>query len=124
MLFRSYKTNMCQCMIAFGGGSVMDTAKTVGARVARPNKSVAKMRGQLKIRKKIPDIIAVPTTAGTGSETTLAAVITNPDKHDKYAINDTVLIPSYAVLDAMVTVKLPKWLSSIVLKFMKTKKKQ
>lgn len=107
-----YKTNMCQCMIAFGGGSVIDTAKTVGARVARPNKSVAKMRGQLKIRKKIPDIIAVPTTAGTGSETTLAAVITNPDKHDKYAINDTVLIPSYAVLDAMVTVKLPQKVTS------------
>ena len=103
-----YHTNNCQGIIAFGGGSSMDCAKGVGARVARPNKSVAQMKGVLKIRKRIPTLFAVPTTAGTGSEATIAAVISNPQTHEKYAINDTSLIPHYAILDPVLTVGLPK----------------
>lgn len=103
-----YHANNCQGIIAFGGGSSMDCAKGVGARVARPNKSVAQMKGVLKIRKRIPTLFAVPTTAGTGSEATIAAVISNPQTHEKYAINDTSLIPHYAILDPVLTVGLPK----------------
>ena len=66
-----YLDNGCQGFIAFGGGSPMDCAKGAAARVVCPNKTVQKMRGQLKIRKKLPPFFAVPTTAGTGSETTL-----------------------------------------------------
>ena len=93
-----YLDNGCQGFIAFGGGSPMDCAKAAAARVVCPNKTVQKMRGQLKIRKKLPPFFAVPTTAGTGSETTLAAVVTDTKTHEKYALNDPVLRPKYAVL--------------------------
>lgn len=97
----------CSGIVAFGGGSPMDCAKGVAARIARPRKTIPQMKGQLKVLKKTPPLVAIPTTAGTGSETTLAAVITNSRTHEKYAINDTVLIPRYAVLDPLLTVKLP-----------------
>jgi len=107
-----YKENNCSAIIAFGGGSVMDCAKAVGARVARPNKPLSKMKGILKVGKKIPTLIAVPTTAGTGSETTLAAVITDAETRHKYAISDFPLIPRYALLDANLTVGLPLGLTA------------
>lgn len=107
-----FKQNGCEALIAFGGGSVMDCAKATGARVARPKKSLNKMKGVLKVGKRLPLLIAVPTTAGTGSETTLAAVITDSKTRHKYAINDFPLIPHYALLDAMLTVGLPKHITS------------
>ena len=107
-----YKSEKCQCIIALGGGSSMDCAKAVGARVARPNKSIPQMKGILKVGKKLPMLVAIPTTAGTGSETTLAAVITNSQTHEKYAINDHALIPEYALLDPTLTTGLPKKITS------------
>ncbi|WP_247747058.1 iron-containing alcohol dehydrogenase [Alkalihalobacillus sp. BA299] len=104
---KKYQENQCEGIIAFGGGSPMDCAKAVGARVARPDKSLDQMKGVLKVRKEIPPLFAVPTTSGTGSEVTLAAVISNSKTHEKYAINDTVLIPDVAVLDPLLTKKLP-----------------
>ncbi len=110
-----YNENNCKAIIAFGGGSPMDCAKVTGARVARPNRSVTKMRGLFKVI--LPDfkmgslfppvLFAVPTTAGTGSETTIAAVVSNPQTHEKYPINDPVIRPRYAVLDPVLTVGLP-----------------
>ncbi|MCM3403920.1 iron-containing alcohol dehydrogenase [Cytobacillus oceanisediminis] len=102
-----YKKNDCQGIIAFGGGSPMDCAKGVGARVMRPEKSISQMKGQFKVRKELPPIFAVPTTAGTGSEATVAAVITDSNSHEKYAIIDLNLIPHYAVLDPLITLKMP-----------------
>lgn len=102
----------CQAIVALGGGSSMDCAKAAGARVAKPNQSVSKMKGILKIHKKIPLLLAIPTTAGTGSETTLAAVITDEETHHKYPINDFPLIPKYAVLDYKVTTSLPQHLTA------------
>lgn len=107
-----YKGEKCQCIIALGGGSSIDCAKAVGARVARPNKSIPQMKGILKVGKKLPMLVAIPTTAGTGSETTLAAVITNSQTHEKYAINDHALIPEYALLDPTLTTGLPKKITS------------
>lgn len=107
-----YKKNNCQAIIAFGGGSSMDCAKIVGARVANPKKSVEQMKGLLKVHGKMPLLVAVPTTAGTGSETTLAAVITNAETKDKYAINAFPLIPQYALLDENLTLKLPPHITS------------
>ncbi len=107
-----YIKNECQAIIAFGGGSVMDCAKALGARVANPKKSLADMKGLLKVSKKLPLLIAVPTTAGTGSETTLAAVITDSQTRHKYVINDFDLIPQYAMLDAKLTVGLPMKITS------------
>lgn len=102
-----YKANNCQGIIAFGGGSPIDCGKAVGARIARPKKSLDDMRGLLRVRKKMPPFFAVPTTAGTGSEATIAAVITDPDTHIKYQINDLSLIPYMAVLDPQLTIGLP-----------------
>ena len=107
-----YKQSECDSLIAFGGGSVMDCAKAVGARVAYPNKSLAKMKGVMKVLRKIPLLIAVPTTAGTGSETTLASVITDSKTRHKYAINSFPLIPAYALLNAQLTVGLPPHITS------------
>ncbi|MCD8323202.1 MAG: iron-containing alcohol dehydrogenase [Oscillospiraceae bacterium] len=102
-----YLADGCQAIIAFGGGSSIDCAKAAGARVVKPRQPVTKMGGLLKVMHRLPDLIAVPTTAGTGSETTLAAVITDPEKHHKYPINDFSLIPHYAILDYHVTLGLP-----------------
>ena len=107
-----YINSNCQGFIAFGGGSPMDCAKAAAARVVKPKKSVRKMRGYLKVGKKIPPFFAVPTTAGTGSETTLAAVVTDPTTHEKNAICDPVLRPKYAVLDPVLTIGLPPHITS------------
>ena len=107
-----YLDNGCDCIIGFGGGSSMDCAKAVGARIAKPKQSLAKMKGILKVHKKLPLLMAVPTTAGTGSETTLAAVITDAETRYKYAINDFPLIPRYAVLDPKVTLSLPPFITA------------
>ena len=107
-----YYENGCQGIIAFGGGSPMDCAKACGARIARPDKTIPQMRGILKVNKKLPPLFAVPTTAGTGSETTIAAVVSNPITHEKNAINDNHLIPKVAVLDPELTVGLPKHITS------------
>ena len=103
-----YVKSKAQAIIAFGGGSAMDCAKVTGARVVKPRQPVYKMKGLLRIWKKTPLLIAVPTTAGTGSETTLAAVITDAGTKHKYPINDFNLIPDYAVLDYHVTLGLPR----------------
>ena len=110
-----YKANNCQAIIAFGGGSPMDCAKATGARVARPNRPVTKMRGLFKVILPAfkmgsifpPPLFAVPTTAGTGSETTIAAVVSNAQTHEKYPITDPAIRPRYAVLDPLLTVGLP-----------------
>ena len=107
-----YKSNNCNGLIAFGGGSPMDCAKACGARVVRPKKSVPELRGLLKVVKKLPPLFAVPTTAGTGSETTIAAVVSNPVTHEKYPINDPRLRPKMAVLDPELTVGLPQKITS------------
>ena len=103
-----YKEDNCEGIIAFGGGSPIDCAKGVGARVARPKKSIPQMRGYFKVRSKLPPVYAIPTTAGTGSEATVAAVIDDEATREKYAITDLSLIPSVAILDPQLTVSLPK----------------
>ncbi len=109
---KMYIENGCKAIIAFGGGSSMDCAKGLGARIACPNLTLQKMKGIMKVRKKLPLLIAVPTTAGTGSETTVSAVITDGDTHFKYAINSFPLIPEFACLEPEVTLGLPGSLTS------------
>ncbi len=107
-----YRKESCTAIIALGGGSPIDCAKGVGARVARPRKSISQMRGQLKILKRIPLLVAIPTTAGTGSETTLAAVLTDSTTHEKYAVNDPALFPHYALLMPELTTGLPPFFTA------------
>ncbi len=107
-----YIENGCEAIIAFGGGSPMDCAKGAGARISNPTRSINSMRGLFHVRRKLPLLIAVPTTAGTGSETTIAAVITDAETHEKSAMNSSKLRPVYAVLDPKLTVGLPQKITS------------
>lgn len=107
-----YHKNKCDTLIAIGGGSAMDCAKAVGARVAYPKRSLRQLGGKLKVWRKLPTLIAIPTTAGTGSEVTLAALVTEPKNHKKYAVMSFPLIPHYAVLDAKLTYSLPPHLTA------------
>lgn len=107
-----YIKNGCNGIIGFGGGSAMDCAKAVGARIARPKKSIQQMEGILGIVKKLPTVVAIPTTAGTGSETTVTFVITDDETHHKFPVSDFPLIPAVAVLDPENTRTLPKSLTA------------
>jgi alcohol dehydrogenase class IV len=97
----------CDGIIAVGGGSVIDGAKLIGALCADTHKNPADLMGALTIRGTFPPFIAVPTTAGTGSETTAAAVISFPEEHKKKALVDPKVIPVAAILDPEVTCTLP-----------------
>lgn len=88
---------------AVGGGSVLDAAKTAAAAIAN-HKPAEKLVGTLKVKKQPMPLIAVPTTAGTGSETTIAAVISGTATHRKRQILDPKLVPFAAILDPELTV--------------------
>ena len=107
-----YQKEHCKALLAIGGGSAMDCAKALGARISCPKKTLGQLKGTLHVLHRIPLLIAVPTTAGTGSENTLAAVITDSEKKHKYVLNDFVLIPRYAILDAELTYSLPPHLTA------------
>ena len=97
----------CDSFVAVGGGSPIDAAKAAAARLARPDRSVVQLSGLLRVRRRILPLVAVPTTAGSGSETTIAAVITDESACRKAAMMDLCLIPRYAVLDPTLTLDLP-----------------
>jgi alcohol dehydrogenase class IV len=102
-----YQSEHCDAIVAFGGGSVMDAAKAIGQSVANerhPRDLVGYFRGW----KGPPPMYAVPTTAGTGSEVTVAAVISDPENHKKLVIADSRLVPRMAALDPSLMTGLPK----------------
>ena len=107
--FKTYREHGCKSIVALGGGSRIDCAKGIAAKAVHPKKTVAQLQGLLKVHWPIPPLVAIPTTAGAGSETTVAAVITDSATHRKAAINDPFLIPRYAVLDPELTVGLPPY---------------
>ena len=107
-----YKEHKCGGIIAFGGGSPMDCAKGVGARAVRPRRSITRMKGLLRVLHRLPPLYAVPTTAGTGSEATVAAVVVDSRTQEKYALMDPSLIPHAAVLDPLLTVDLPPFITA------------
>lgn len=106
---RLYNEKNAQGIILFGGGSPMDCGKAIAARIARPDRTIAELQGMLKVRsrRKVPVMWAIPTTSGTGSEATMAAVITDHETHRKKSINDMAIIPHMCVLDAGLTAGLP-----------------
>ena len=110
--FKEYREKGCKSVVALGGGSPMDCAKAVCARAVHPHLSVRHLQGILRVHKKIPLIVAIPTTSGTGSETTVAAVITDSKTRRKAAINGPVLIPRYVILDPALTSTLPPFITA------------
>ena len=103
-----YLDEKCDGLLAIGGGSPIDAAKAAGCLVVKKRKNVSDLAGLLKVLRKIPPFVAVPTTSGTGSETTMAAVITDSKTRHKYPIMDPVIIPKYAVLDCELVKDLPQ----------------
>lgn len=101
-----FKKHGCDAIVAFGGGSAMDAAKAIGLAAANP-KHPAQLAGYFKGWRAPCPIYAVPTTAGTGSEVTVAAVISDPETHRKLVIADTRLVPRMAALDPSLMVGLP-----------------
>ncbi len=102
-----YEKHGCDAVVAFGGGSPMDAAKTIALAVAnkkRPRQLVGYFKG---LRSPAP-IYAVPTTAGTGSEVTVAAVVSDPKTNKKLVIADTRLVPTMAALDPLLMTGLPR----------------
>ena len=101
-----YEENNCDAIITVGGGSSMDAAKAIALAVAN-QKPVEKLAGYLRGLRNPVRIYAVPTTAGTGSEVTIAAVISNPATHKKLVMVDPRLVPKMAALDPLLMTGLP-----------------
>jgi alcohol dehydrogenase class IV len=102
-----YLENDCDAIVAFGGGSSMDASKAIAAAVSNPGKTLRELAGYFKGLNTPVKIYAVPTTAGTGSEVTVAAVISDPESHTKMVIVDTRLVPKMAALDPCLMTGLP-----------------
>jgi alcohol dehydrogenase len=102
----AYQNSACDAIVAFGGGSSMDAAKAIAIASANP-KPLRSLAGYLKGIHSPAPIYAVPTTAGTGSEVTVAAVISDPEHHDKVVIVDPRLVPKMAALDPALMTGLP-----------------
>jgi len=101
-----YQRQGCDAIVAFGGGSSMDASKAIAVAVSNP-KPLRQLAGYLKgLRAPVP-IYAVPTTAGTGSEVTVAAVISDPEAHKKLVIVDPRMVPKMAALDPSLMTGLP-----------------
>jgi alcohol dehydrogenase class IV len=97
-------------VIGYGGGSVMDTAKAISAILTNPGELFDYLevvgKGQALVNAALP-CIAIPTTAGTGSEVTRNAVIGVPDRHMKVSMRSPLMLPKVALVDPEVTYKLP-----------------
>ena len=102
-----FKSEGCDAIVAFGGGSAMDAAKVIGLSAAN-NKRPQQLVGYFKGLHAPPAIYAVPTTAGTGSEVTVAAVVSDPVGKRKLVIADTRIVPTMAALDPSLMTGLPK----------------
>src|SRR5438045_6263305 len=105
---RYYQSERCDGLVAIGGGSLIDAAKGIGVVVVHGGSIAQYEWGKDPIHSRIPPLVAVPTTAGTGSEVTLWAVITDPDRKVKFNVGGTPNIASWvALVDPALSVNLP-----------------
>jgi alcohol dehydrogenase len=104
---RLYRENNCDCFVAVGGGSSMDTAKCANMIVTEGTDDLMSFQGAERLKKPMKPFVAIPTTAGTGSEVTLAAVIYDADTNTKMAFTSYRLLPDVAILDPKMTMTMP-----------------
>jgi alcohol dehydrogenase len=102
-----YREKGCDSLIAVGGGSVMDTAKGINIVVSEKADDLMKFSGGNVLKRPLKPLIAIPTTAGTGSEVTLVAVIKDHEKHFKMLFVSYFLLPDVSVVDSRMTLSLP-----------------
>jgi len=100
------RQHRCDAVLAIGGGSPIDTAKVISAR-ATNDRPIEKLSGLFRVKNPCLPLFAVPTTAGTGSEVTIAAVLSDPDTHAKNQFIDTKFVPLMAALDPLLMTGLP-----------------
>ncbi|MEN6469547.1 MAG: iron-containing alcohol dehydrogenase [Smithella sp.] len=108
-----YHDNACDAIIAVGGGSVMDTAKGVNIVVSENATDLMAFSGVGALKRPLKPLIAVPTTAGTGSEVTQVAVIKDHEKHLKMAFGSYFLLPDISVLDSRMTMTMPPFITAM-----------
>ncbi|SUQ01944.1 alcohol dehydrogenase [Vibrio owensii] len=101
-----YLESGCDAILALGGGSAMDCAKVIAARVTN-KKSIKRLAGLFRVWRTPAPLFVIPTTSGTGSEVTVAAVVSEPETHHKTPLMDPKLVPLMAALDANLLVGLP-----------------
>ena len=104
---RAYREGRCNSLVAVGGGSVIDCAKAIGARAANPWMSCRAMEGLFRVVLPPPPLACIPTTAGSGSEASIAAVLTDHQRQRKLAMADLKLLPEITVIDPELMVGLP-----------------
>lgn len=102
----------CDGVIAFGGGSVLDAAKAVALLVTNPDSTLAEMSETSVLQPRLP-LIAIPTTAGTGSETTNVTVIIDAVSGRKQVLAHASLMPDVAILDAALTEGVPSHVTAM-----------
>ncbi|MCL4370637.1 MAG: iron-containing alcohol dehydrogenase [Chloroflexi bacterium] len=102
-----YKAEGCDCLLGIGGGSSMDTAKVAGAVLNNPEMDVRAMEGVGKFPNRIPPMLAIPTTCGTGAEVTPTGVITDTETHYKFPVMHSYLYPAVSLIDGNLLTKLP-----------------
>lgn len=111
-LAKIYVKKGCDSIIAIGGGSVLDTAKGVNIIVSEESDDLMKFTGAGALKRPLKPLVAIPTTAGTGSEVTLVAVIADHERNKKMLFTSYFLLPDIAVLDSRMTLTLPDFLTS------------
>jgi len=102
-----YRAQHCDSIIAVGGGSAIDTAKGVNIVITEDTDDLLKFEGNYRLNKPMKPLVVIPTTAGTGSEVTMVAVIANPEKNVKMSFTSDLLLPKLAVLDPRMTMSMP-----------------
>jgi choline dehydrogenase len=108
----AYRDHRADGLVALGGGSSMDTAKAVGVEVAHGGKILEYEYGHTPLSRRIPPLVCVPTTAGTGSEVTLWSVITDPARQVKFNVGGPLIGPHLALIDPLLAVGLPSHLTA------------
>lgn len=108
-----YRDNNCDAIIAVGGGSVIDTSKGVNILVSEGGDDLMKYSGAHNLPKPLKPFFVVPTTAGTGSEVTMVAVISDTEKNIKMPFTSYHLMPNAAVLDSRMTLTLPPHITAM-----------
>jgi alcohol dehydrogenase len=109
---RVYRKTGCDSLVAVGGGSVIDTAKGANIVITEDADDLMLFAGAETLKKPMKPFIVVPTTAGTGSETTYVAVIADPDRRVKMAFTSYHLLPDTAILDPRMTLTLPPYITA------------
>ena len=108
-----YRDNVCDAIIAVGGGSVMDTAKGVNIVVSENATDLMAFSGAGALNRRLKPLVAIPTTAGTGSEVTLVAVIKDHEKHQKMLFTSYFLLPNVSILDSRMTMTMPPFITAM-----------